>query len=103
MEMFQRIDSAIITESNKEYLWVYNFIKFYLKVCFYWLCYRTGAVIVIQISREIYSGAELDFILEELLKIMSEVDTIFLFVLLLILLMLFFTIIISKINKSGKK
>jgi hypothetical protein len=103
MEVFKRIDSVIITESNKEYLQLYKFIKFYLKACFYWLCYRTGSILVILFCLRINQDAAFQRIKEAINPVTSFIDSIFIFTLLLILMALFYTFVINAIVKPKKR
>lgn len=106
MEVFKRIDSVIITESNKEYLGIYKIIKFYLKACFCWLCFRTGALLVILFSLRINKDLAFQEGLKDVVPVLSSVtfiDTVFLFVLFLILLAIFYTAVINAIVKPKKR
>ncbi len=94
MGVLKRIDSVIITESNKEYMRLYNFTKFCLKAGFYWLCFRTGAFLVILLCLNINKDAAFQESIKDgfpwLSSTASFIDSIFLFTFLLILLALFY-------------
>jgi len=100
--VLERIDSVIITGSNKEYLWIYKIIKFYIKAFFLWLCFRTSLILLVIACLHINQDLSFNYAMSELLSNANLIDMIFLFALFLILMALLSTFAIKAIAKPRK-